>query len=407
MTAAHDDDVIAFASRDEDEIGKLGGLTVWDGIRDLRAMNRLPRYSTPYESLTHAIGLGGWQGGCSYVLVAGPGAGKTTLAILCSLHHAREHGPVLFVSEEMRVGHLIARAAAGPLGTSANALITGDDTTSDERIAAQLPVENLIFARRLSLDRIAKLAAAITRQYRKPPLIVIDYLGKIAAALLKANPTMDPRQATTEASTLIVQLSEELQAPMLVISAGGRGSNAKLRGRSTGARPTSVRDLPPSECVDTAKESGDVEYDATALLTLSVSDQVDGDGFQVATLTVAKARYGRAQHIAMAYDGAAGRWHDRGRVDPQKLKDAEPDASQLTAERLAQLTALERDVLKRLALEPLSLDGLRKALKKGRPDIEVVIKRLLRSGDVIRTGTTKSTKYRLAEGDLPGLEGQA
>ncbi len=401
-TNGHRSDEDDFADRDEPEpYASVGLMDSWASIRDLRAMEKMPSFPTEFESLNTAIGLGGPRGGNVYVVVGGTGAGKTTLTLALGRYHALHHGPVIYVSEEMRAGHCVARATAACLGVNANALITGTADVSDDEIAALLP-RRFFIMRRQPLDKLRAAAARLAKDFGAPPLIVIDYLGKLVAAILKAQPDLDPRIATSFASSVLVQIAEETGCPVIVVSAGGRGSLMKLR-PGPGARPRSVRDLPPSELVDIAKESGDVEYDATAMITLSVSEELDVEGFQVATLTVAKARYGRAQHIKMAYDGPRGQWHDRGRYEPT-TKETDTDPSKLNADRIAKINGIEQRVLALLGAGSMPLAELAKLIKLARPDVEIAVKRLMQTGLVVRSGSTKSSRYGLAETPLPGLE---
>lgn len=404
-TNGHRSDEDDFADRDvDDDEELLASLKVKDrraAVGSLRGMAARSRFPTPFHSLDIAMGLGGWCGGNVYVLVGGTGAGKTSLALGLSRHHAYEHGPVIYVSEEMEEGHCLARAGGASLGVYPNALITGDHDLTDEDLLEGLPPRFFI-QRGQPLEQLRLTAIGIARRFKTPPLIVVDYLGKIVAAMLRRDPKLDPRVATTFASSEIVGISHAVGCPILVVAAGGRGSLMKLR-PGPGARPRSVRDLPPSDLVDIAKESGDVEYDATAMLTLSVSEEVDCDGFQVATLTVAKARYGRAQHIKMAYDGPRGQWHDRGRYEPTTAK-TDVDPATLTSDRIAKINAIEQQVLGLLAVGPMPLAELAKVIKLARPDVEIAVKKLVTAGLVTRSGTTKASRYGLAETTLPGLE---
>lgn len=388
--------------RSQARLAELGIITRWGAIDDLRAMQKIGRYATPFPSLDAALGLGGWFGGNVYVLVGGTGVGKTTFMLACGRDFALRHGPVLYLTEEMRTGHCLTRAVAHRLGVSSNSLITGGHGVTDDELAAELP-DRLFFMRRCGLDKVRQAVVTLRQMHDDvAPLVIVDYLGKLADQMLAADPHMDPRLATTMASSQLVAIAEQLASPILAVSAGGRSSNAKLRGRP-GGRAQNPRDLPPSEFVDVAKESGAVEYDATALLTLSIGDELDVDGHQVATMTVAKARYGRAQHIAMSFDGAAGVWHDRGRVEPTK-KAEDVDPSQLTADRIARISKIEQLVLTALAIAPQSMAALREQIKLARPDIELAVSRLMGAGAVVKSGSTKSCRYKLAETELPHTE---
>jgi NADPH-dependent glutamate synthase beta subunit-like oxidoreductase len=253
---------------------------------------------------------------------------------------------------------------------------------------------------------LRKQVQFLRKKYKAPVFVVIDYLQKLAAQVARdlqaQGEKPDLRQATTIASSMLCTIAEEDEATILAVSSGGRSSAAKLRG-SRGGRFIDVRDIPPSELVDTAKESGDVEYDAAGLITLSVSDETDADGFQVATMTVAKARYGRVQHIAMAYNGAGGVWHDRGRVERKKVEE---ERAELTAERIQLLNKIAADAMEWLARAPLSLEGLRRQMKRSRTDIELAIAPAIQTGAIVRVGAGPKQKLALGTPALPGIDTQ-
>lgn len=388
------DNVIPFAERDRDVAAELGILSVWDAIADLRRMQALPTYSTPFESLTEAIGLGGWMAGQVYVLVGGTGVGKTTFTLAAARHFAELHGPVLYLTEEMRPGHCYTRAAARTLGVTSNQLIRGTAAYDDEALAQVLP-KRLMFMRKTTPDKIRKAVLYLRQQHRCAPLVVVDYLQKLAAQVAAGMERPDMRLATTQVSSELCKLAEDLDAPVLAVSSGGRSANSKLRGNRAGAKRQDPRDMPPSEMVDTAKESGDVEYDSAALMTISMGDEVDVDGHQVATLTVAKARYGRAQHIAMAYDGVAGEWHDRGRVEPRKADSI--DTAQISAARAEELEQCAAAIVALVKVAPMSRNAIAKALKKRKTDVLDAVMLLRSRGEVYEQGTGPAVRVILTE----------
>jgi len=61
-------------------------------------------------------------------------------------------------------------------------------------------------------------------------------------------------------------------------------------------------------------------------------------------------------------------------------------------------------VLGLLAVGPMSLAALATKIKLSRIDIEIAGKRLVQAGLVVRSGSTKSSRFSLSETPLPGLE---
>lgn len=400
------DEITAFADRDAEpkpEPGLPRLLSLDDAVEDLAAIARLPVYPTPFETLNHALGLGGLVAGQVHILAGGAGAGKTSLLLNLANHHAHAHGPVLFATLEMRAGHCVARAAAPHLRVSANALIRGEVSVAAEHTGIS---PRIVFVERCGLDGLAAAARHIKRLYRRAPLVVIDYLQLLAAQVLAGMERPDPRLATTATSATLRSLGRELDVPILVASSAGRGSAAKLRGGGRGGprRGADPRDLPPGELIDVAKESGDIEYDAAAILALHVADERDVDGHQIGTLTAAKMRFGQPCHIAMAFNGEQALWLDRGKVERRKTTDP-VDVAQVSAERSAHLRALADKVLTLLSVAPLSRDRLRKELKVRREDVMDASASLIRSGQIVEIGKGSATRFRLAD-DLVGTSGQ-
>ena len=400
------DDIDMFAARDREPPSELGLMTPWDAVKDLRKMQGLPRYPTPWPSVTAAIGLDGWYAGQLYTLVGGTGVGKTTFAIAVAKHFAENHGHVIYVSDEMRTGHCLTRAASGALGVSSNDIVRAHHAYTDEQLASTLP-PRFWFMRRRPLAKIKEAGLWFKQTYGYGPLFVIDYFGKVVNQVLKSMEKPDPRRATSIVSDELLMIAEDLDSPIFALSAGGRGSTSKLRG-NRGNRRMDVRDISPAELVDTAKESSDVEYDAAALLTISVSDERDIDGLQIATVTVAKARFGRAQHIAFAYDGPNGIWYDRGRVE--RAPDVKPGAA--VDAMNAEMSTLRAEVMGILAHGPTSQRAIAERIRKagGKARMETIgqaVNQLVKTGDAERIGNGRNARVQLASPPLPGMGARA
>lgn len=401
------DDVDAFAARDREPTvsGKrrrgAKRMNMVEALEDLRRITKLPRYPTPFPTLNHSLGLGGHVGGQVIVVAGGTGMGKTTLLLTLAQDYAVHHGPVLFVTLEMRAGHCVARASAPALRVSANQLLYGELEVDVHNVPLS---SNIEFIEKCSLAELRESVEDMKKEYGKAPLVIIDYLQKLVAQAMVGDARPDPRLATAATSAVILGIARELEVPIVVASATGRGSAAKLRGTQRGGRRGDPRELPPGELVDVSREASDVEYDAAALLALHVSDETDIDGHQVATLTVAKSRFGRSCHIAMGYDGAGAIWIDKGQVE--RKKKVEEDPEKLTAERIELLNKIAIDALEWLARSPLSLEGLRKQMRRSRTDIELAIAPHLRDGTIVKIGSGPKQKLALAAtGTLPGMGG--
>jgi hypothetical protein len=214
----------------------------------------------------------------------------------------------------------------------------------------------------------------------------------------------DPRLATSTVSAALLGVARRLSAPLLVVSSVSRGSGARIRGSSDKAgKRADPRTVPPEFFDDVAKESGAIEYDAAAVFVLHVSDETEADGCQVATITVAKSRFGRPVHVAAAYDGARGRWIDRGKVE--RIKPAKPGLEEVTAERAAELNALGEAIVRCLESGPKSRKALADALKRRKGDIADAAYPLIRAGVIRDKGSGPASRLEVvaATPDLPGI----
>lgn len=367
-----------------------------DALADLARLAALPTYPTPFPAINSALGLGGLVCGYAHVVAGGTGKGKTTFLLDLARHHAIHHGPVLFVSLEMPAGHLLARAVSGDVGSTTNALLRGERLLSLDEITLPPRVEIVEVC---SLDELRNTVEDVTAEYGQAPLVIVDYLQKLADQVMATMDRPDLRLATTAASAELLSIARQLSIPIVLASAISRGSNARLRGAN--GRTADPRLIPPDMFDDVAKESGAVEYDAAGLFVLHVSDERDVEGYDVATITIAKSRFGYRCHVAAAYDGAGGRWHDRGRVEK---KTAEVNAQALTAERIAELNSLQMAVLEVLRVGPMSKTRLAKALKRRLADVNDAMAPLLRAGQLTETGKGAACRIALTESSLPGME---
>jgi len=303
------DELIAQAQRTFEDLGKrhveaqqsVRLIDVGRALEDLEQLARAPVYPTPFETLNNALGFGGLLGTQVYTVAAGTGRGKTSwVGEVASFQALKTE--VIVATYEMTPGYIVARVAGGRLGLHSNAIIRGEVAMS--KVMATVPYARLFFMHRPTLKDI-RIAALRSRAKRGvAPLIVVDYIQKLAEEIMRTQTRPDSRLATAEASASLCEIAEESGAAILSVSATSRMSSR---------RTLDPRKLKPYELVDVAKESGAVEYDGAGLIVLSLSDQVDGDE-RIATMTVAKARFGEEMHIDARFNGRRGMWRDLGQV---------------------------------------------------------------------------------------------
>lgn len=317
-------------------------ISIGQALEELEQLARAPIYPTPFPTLNDAIGFGGMIGTQVYTVAAGTGRGKTSFVAGIAAH-AAQTVPVIVASYEMKPGYFVARKAAGVLGVHSNAILRGE--VSMARVLAAMPYGRMWLMHKPSLLDLRTAVERIAQKYSTPPLVVVDYIQKLADEIARGQARPDLRIATSEASSTLLDIAEKTGAAIVAVSAIGRGKGRTL------ANP---RRAAPYELVEVAKESGAVEYDGAGLIVLSLSDELDGDE-RIATMTLAKARFGEEMHIDARYDGRRGTWRDCGRVERETKTEGE--AAPLRAE-------LQRKILDELGRSPAkSANALYKTVK--------------------------------------------
>ncbi len=278
-------------------------MTIDDALDDLSMLQNAPVFATPFDTLNELIGFGGLVGTQVYTVAAGTGRGKTTFVAELGSHVAEHVGvPVLVSVHELGPGYFVARKAAGALGVRSNEIVRGSvDRKSIHRV---MPYPNMFFLKRPTLRGLRDAADHVAQKFGRAPLLIVDYLQKLADEIASRQARPDLRMATSEASAAMLEIGERTGAAIIAVSSIGRGKQALKNPRKHH----------PYELVEVAKESGAVEYDGAGMIVLSLSDEMDGDE-RVGTITLAKARFGVEKHIDARYHGARGTWRDIGAVE--------------------------------------------------------------------------------------------
>jgi replicative DNA helicase len=279
-------------------------MSVSDALDELAELQRAPVFPTPFDALNEAMGFGGFLGTQVYTVAAGTGRGKTTWVIAVGAH-AAQTVPVIVASYEMKPGYFVARKAAGVLGTHSNEIIRGG--ISIGAVLRAMPYPRMHFMHKRPLDELRVAVDIVAQKYGCAPLVIVDYIQKLAdeIALRQARP--DLRIATSLASATLCEIAERTGAAVIAVSAIGRGKGRLM---------SNPRKAEPYELVEVAKESGAVEYDGAGLIVLSLSKEKDPeDGSRIATMTLAKARFGEECHIDSRYEGRRGIWRSLERVE--------------------------------------------------------------------------------------------
>lgn len=284
-------------------------------IADQRFKQGTRTYSTGLDGFDAALGGGFYSG--LHVLGGVTGGGKTALSLFIAEHNASQGRPVLYVTYEQSAYELWSRLISAGTGIPLSELRAGRTAADGKPVRERL--ESSPEYQRLTHDvapwlkvsegngphdglyNIRKLAEEVqkmTSVYRKPPLVILDYLQR-----MPSHGTVDRRhQIDQVVSDLQVEVGRGLEAPVLLISSVARGKYGNLLKAGL------------EERLAVFKESGGVEYTAyTASLLYPMTREMELQfgtslpGTRVVVLDLVKNREGEApQQFALRWSPAAG-----------------------------------------------------------------------------------------------------
>lgn len=312
---------------------KLPVITIGQSLEEIDRLAKTPVYDTPHDELNEALGFGGMLAGQVYYLNGGTGFGKTSFIGGLAKHQAMQQRPVLIAFWEMFAGYYTARMAAPLIGCHSNDILRARRAPSEVMRALPTMIE---FLDSPSMSVLRRAAERHIRAGRSAPLIIIDYIQLLGDQILATMPRPDARLANAQASAQLRALAKETGSAVVAVSAAGRSASKTLGG--------DVRKRPPRELIDSARESGAIEYDGAGVIVLSVSDEKDGDE-SIATVSIAKARFGQAVHLDARYDGRTGGWRVLG-VAEREFPTTKPNESTTTKPAKTPLDELLLKLLK-------------------------------------------------------------
>jgi replicative DNA helicase len=283
---------------------RFKAMTPAEALEELGTIADAPVYPTPFPTLNDLLGFGGFLGTQCYTVAAGTGRGKTTLVAAIAMHSAQTV-PVIVASYEMKPGYFLARRAAGLLGIHSNDILR---CRADMGLVLRtVDSPRMILMHRRPLSEVRAAVEFMKERFGVAPILIVDYIQKLADEIALTMQRPDMRLATTQASSTLCDIAEKTGAAVVAVSAIGRGKGKIM---------LTPRKFEPYELVEVAKESGAVEYDGAAMIVLTVSKDLEGES-RIATITVAKNRFGREAHIDARYDGRRGLWEDVGLVQDE------------------------------------------------------------------------------------------
>jgi replicative DNA helicase len=291
---------------------------------------------------------GGLEVESVYVLCAGTGKGKTGFAIQLARSMASERSVVYFTSE-IPSRQILARSAAQVLRRPWRELNRLPPEVGGSLISRTLKGLRLrVIELRRDTDIIGVLNQ-IARVDGEAPVLFLDYLQHAAR---RENPD-DRRIATAALSDVVTSWARDTKSLGFVVSSVSRNQYG------------SDGDRLASDYVGTAKESGDVDFDAAGILFLdTVTDGVTPGATTTARLHVAKSRFAVTGTIGLAFDGAIGLFTS----DPtgaltagqQEILDAIQDGATTAVDVARAIQRRKADVLTTIAsLRSRGLIGVR------------------------------------------------
>ncbi len=336
---ADDADNTIFAARDREDCMHTDTPRRWsrliaDTARELIELAKHPLWSWGFAALDREAPI---PIGSLVYIVGATGRGKSSLLAQIASAHESERGPVLIVSAELSAPILAARLVCQAVTGS-----TWIDVVSG-RVPEQVVIGALDRPRMRIVDDIgaewptrldSEIAAMRAEHPGATPLVVVDYvqLCKILGR--------DVREEVTTASRILRDLAKRHGAVILAISKAGRAASRAIRsGEMVG-----------TDATEAGAESGALEYDAIALVTLGAMAPLDADdprGAQVVDLSIVKTRFGAADLvIPFLFDGARGLFSVHGDAVPgaQRREEVKEAKRERTAQGKAD-TITDRRIL--------------------------------------------------------------
>ena len=262
------------------------------------------REETGHDAIGHSSGfprldriLGGLDRGRMSVLLAAPGAGKTTLSNQLAYTVAASGAPVVYVTFENAPDDLVLKHIARLAGKSASdirrGLVAPDDLKTAYQTFAAGAGQRLYYVAGTSATTLATLDAAIAQAQRQSPdmypVVVVDFLQRLAATSTvvgRGSGLDDMRGRVSTIAQGLRDLANNTGSHIWAISSTNRAAY-----NTATATPT----------LASARESGDVEFAADHVITLAPGK---GDTLSMTTdpyeLGVVKNRHGETGSVGIS-----------------------------------------------------------------------------------------------------------
>lgn len=328
-------------------------------------------YATGFADLDELLG-GGAHSRQLCALIGPPSCGKSALAVSLARGWS-QLAPLFYVSTELESDELAARFAAPGIPVAWRSIFKGEVDRARVAGALQLMPNVWVLGCELlprdgdeALQLVASEAITIGNSCGAAPIVVLDYLQDLVR-----NSARDVRIAAGDLATKLRIIAQRVDCAIVPVCSVSRTYYGKAK------FDTAAVDDDATVYLAAAKESGDIDYAAAAIVFLDVEPPRDG-GLRDARLAVARARLGRSGFAGARFDGALGLWTS----DPTAV-------TRLSADARAERKRTERDdsvrtwVLAQVdatATDPLSMTSLANRPGCSKTDAAAMIKLLLADG---------------------------
>ncbi len=262
----------------------------------------LREYASGMPELDRLLG-GGITTRQLLVIMAPPGDGKSALAVATALQ-LEPNVPVLYASTELESEELAARFAASVLDTSWTEIARGRGPSREDVQRAlggrriMIVGSELLSRGEAALGGIGQEILAMTSEHGIPPAVFVDYLQDLA----RGGDEKGVRGRIGDLASNLRAMSQQYDCAILAVSSVSRSYYGT-------AKAQSMREANDASIyLAAAKESGDVDYAAAAVLFLDVEPNSPGCEFRMARIAVAKSRHGTQGFVGAKFFGRSGRW---------------------------------------------------------------------------------------------------
>lgn len=232
-----------------------GAVTYADSLADFDALVRRRRENEGVTGIRTGIGkmdsgLGGLNPGCSYIIAARPGIGKSLVVGQIAQTAANNGNRVLLQSPEMGAIQYLDRLAHSMAGVDYDRAFEGRITDEEEdrvkgaaRVMAKLPV----FVDDHGTQTVSRVRANVLRH--KPDLLIVDYLQYMTPD----DPRASRNSQVGQISRGLTRIKSDFDIPVILAAQLNRAVESR-----SDKRPN-LSDL---------RDSGEIEQDADAVIFL-------------------------------------------------------------------------------------------------------------------------------------------